>query len=334
MTTARCTSVGGRHGGHAARGFTLIEMLVVVAIISILAAMIMPALLRAISGAGTADCVSHIRQIGTAYVAYAKGYDMVMVTGGDGVGEHDESWIWRRDMKRNTGQWHETYEEQDPFPYWYEAMVDRLRLDPRLFTCPAKKSAAVGYGYNYVAPYGVAGLYRDDNKTVHKQYWVWSTTTYNPGTRPIYTAYHPVTNKNQPSPVKILWYHQYAPYGALGSPSEQIAFCDTGKVINDQNLNVAPEDWEEDLSSNTKGYVRFPLYQTYTNSTKYRGTGSDADKCWRPVPRHGHKTVCGFFDGAAKAVPIVDIVSHEWWEGGCMFDNRPKHRPPIKKIWQ
>ncbi len=57
------------------RGFTLIEMLVVIAIIIVIAAMLFPVLGRARGKARVAKCAAHLRQIGLALRMYADDYD-------------------------------------------------------------------------------------------------------------------------------------------------------------------------------------------------------------------------------------------------------------------
>ncbi|HEY8296753.1 MAG TPA: prepilin-type N-terminal cleavage/methylation domain-containing protein [Candidatus Baltobacteraceae bacterium] len=52
------------------RGFTLIEMMVVVAIIAILAALLIPNFSRARAQAQTATCISNLKTIGTALELY------------------------------------------------------------------------------------------------------------------------------------------------------------------------------------------------------------------------------------------------------------------------
>ena len=56
---------------RAARGFTLVELLMLVAIVAILAALLLPALARAKGQGRSVQCLSQMRQIGLATVMYA-----------------------------------------------------------------------------------------------------------------------------------------------------------------------------------------------------------------------------------------------------------------------
>jgi len=57
------------------KGFTIIELLVVIAIIGILSAMLFPAIMRAKATAKKTQCLSNMRQLGTAVLSYTQDYD-------------------------------------------------------------------------------------------------------------------------------------------------------------------------------------------------------------------------------------------------------------------
>src|SRR5436853_5308811 len=68
--TKRSGSMKGRRGG-----FTLIEVLIVIAIITVLAAILYPVFAQARERARTTVCLSNLRQMGTAMELYLGDYD-------------------------------------------------------------------------------------------------------------------------------------------------------------------------------------------------------------------------------------------------------------------
>jgi prepilin-type N-terminal cleavage/methylation domain-containing protein len=60
------------------KGFTLIEILVTIAIIAILAAILFPVFARARENARRTSCLSNIKQIATALVMYTQDYDEML----------------------------------------------------------------------------------------------------------------------------------------------------------------------------------------------------------------------------------------------------------------
>src|SRR5690349_23159308 len=63
------------HTRRNSRGFTLIELLVVIAIIAILAAILFPVFAQAREAARRTQCLSNLRQLGSAMLMYTQDYD-------------------------------------------------------------------------------------------------------------------------------------------------------------------------------------------------------------------------------------------------------------------
>jgi prepilin-type processing-associated H-X9-DG protein/prepilin-type N-terminal cleavage/methylation domain-containing protein len=116
-------------------GFSLIELLVVVAIITVLVGLILPALAASRVGAGLARCGANVRSIGQGLNLYANDDHEVLpywsgwqVKGGDGSAP------------------------DSPGPGWTEQMADDLPT-AETYQCPARDRGAAPYCYFLSARY-------------------------------------------------------------------------------------------------------------------------------------------------------------------------------------
>ncbi len=92
--------------GRSAAAFTLMELLVVVAILGVLVALLLPALARAKGKAHAAACVSNQGQLGLAFLLYCDEHEDVFPTGAAAstVSAQPEDWIWWQMQTGPAGQ--------------------------------------------------------------------------------------------------------------------------------------------------------------------------------------------------------------------------------------
>jgi prepilin-type N-terminal cleavage/methylation domain-containing protein/prepilin-type processing-associated H-X9-DG protein len=120
------------------RGFTLVELLVVMAIIAVLAALILTALSRAKQRAGAAACTSNLRQLGIAFMLYCENNNDAFPGPGSRsiYGPQPEDWIW----------WHPGRDIRQ------SAIVPYIAgFNDQLFRCPQDSGARppADYPYSY-----------------------------------------------------------------------------------------------------------------------------------------------------------------------------------------
>lgn len=141
------------------RAFTLVELLVVVAIIGVLAAMLLPTLARAKGAAGKSHCLSNLRQQGLAWTLYL----------GEAAGRFPD----RRDLKTNQPggyrPWSGWPNTSDPRSGWAWVALRGQLDEARAFQCPAVESGPLAR-----VDAVVQAAVRDDASGVAKtHHWMW-----------------------------------------------------------------------------------------------------------------------------------------------------------------
>jgi len=133
------------------RAFTLIEVLVVTAMIALLAAMLMPVLSQARESARQSVCVKHIRQVGQVFWMYLQDYDERMPD--------------RRDLKVALGYrpWR-TWPPSDPRCGWAAIVLDPYVRQTGLWNCPSVTGSAMGEAMQVKQAFAPHGFTR---------YWMW-----------------------------------------------------------------------------------------------------------------------------------------------------------------
>lgn len=97
------------------RGFTLVELLVVIGIIAVLVSLLLPAMQKAREQAKTVTCQSQLRQLMTAYTMYLGENNQYFMPNGY-AGEHSTTKLYAAKLSRYMGKRYEV--GQRPFEIW------------------------------------------------------------------------------------------------------------------------------------------------------------------------------------------------------------------------
>lgn len=124
-------------------GFTLVELLVVIAVVALLSVLVAPAVVNALESSRSIACASNLRQLGLANIAYAVDHGSFVAAAED---------IWSGNKKR----WHGGRQSaSEPFDPKLSPLLAYMGVDSRLKECPSFRPDASGfeagcggYGYN------------------------------------------------------------------------------------------------------------------------------------------------------------------------------------------
>ena len=133
------------------RAFTLMEVLVTIAVIAVLAAILLPAFAQARESARQSVCVQHMRQVGQAFWMYLQDYD--------------ERLPDRRDLKSVLGYrpWN-TWPPSDPRCGWAAVVLEPYVRHAGLWSCTSVTGSVLGEAVQ------VKQAYAHDS---FSRYWMW-----------------------------------------------------------------------------------------------------------------------------------------------------------------
>lgn len=129
------------------QAFTLIEMLVVTAIIALLAAILFPVFARARESARRASCQSNLRQIGLGALQYVQDYDEVLPSPVYGT----------------------TRKNSEDYYRWQDAIYPYVK-STQIYRCPSEGGKTGNMSYSYQTSIGASGYKRNGSYAINSLY--------------------------------------------------------------------------------------------------------------------------------------------------------------------
>lgn len=184
------------------KGFTLIELLVVIAIIAILAAILFPVFAQAREKARSTQCLSNLKQIGTATMMYKTDYDETYPSAPLALPQNNQWWPEIYCGFGAVGTWNEVNSYLKP--YSFRGQLEPYAKNARLFVCPSDNGRGNTGGKAYPV--------WEPNKAFTSyfyRYYIGTITYTNPGDG--WVAASPFTDGDMNYPSQVIMVHEMGP---------------------------------------------------------------------------------------------------------------------------
>ncbi len=293
-------------------GFTLIELLVVIAIIAILAAILFPVFAQAREKARQISCVSNIKQMGTATMAYVQDYDEKFYphrfncNDGTVAGATIVCPAYK-DAAGNLLPEAKMLSNGSEMRLYWVYMLQPYAKNFQMFACPSNPNSFVPGGAQtpiYKAP-GTAGTnYGGQNSYGHNDVYMSPAQAFaGVGTTNVAT----IANAAVPRVASTILITDASYYGVAFDASNESKLRTAGDAL-DKQLNGTEAKFATDQQPQYANYWKNIGNADWSGPTS-NGTLSGVDALAKAKTRHSEQINVQFVDGHAKSFNYKRVIS-------------------------
>jgi len=349
------------HQRGVVRGFTLVELLVVIGIIALLIAILLPALQKARQAANTSACLSNLKQLAAAWSIYLDDnrQEMCCYAWGTTTNQASADLYWQT-------FWVGALEQTQP-------AIGKLRCPEAVDAIPFLPSGG-NSGHRGEAKYSWNGANDDQGTPVQYLHSNWPANA-NEWEEPYgkYDGYRigsyswnewlsnvnafqlwPIKSQPGPGGAGPPWNTTTVPSSPSGAVTEGYWGSTIADVRNTSEVplffdgvypytlpwNYVNEPSKFFLGNGTGQQFPSGPGQPFTGGTTglpqdliggyFTTAGGAEETCYLMIARHGRAINMVFCDGHAETVPLENVLKYRWnnqWQGYAMVDGGPNGLP-------